>query len=120
MPAAGPVVDLSFSENGTWLAYATSDSSKIFIYNLRNNKIVHEQDMDTSVRKVEWDYTGQYLAVAGHDSLLVEYYDKGSKGWRELLRKALNTADVKWGPRAEKLVAMNTQGALFEVGPSSS
>jgi len=75
--------------------------------------------MNTMIRKVEWDYTGQYLAMAGADSLIVEYYDKGSKGWKELLRKAINTANAKWGANAETLVAINTEGSLFVLGAAA-
>lgn len=56
--------------------------------------------------------------MAGHDSLSVEYYDKGSKGWKELLRKGINAANVKWGPHGKMLVAMGTEGALYALGES--
>jgi len=110
-----PIRHISFSENGLWVAYVPTNSTTVSILNLRNSKIVRTTDIESEVRKVTWDHSGQYLAIACTGCVVVEHYDKGTKSWSEPLRKAVNAIDVKWGPKATSLIALNTDGALVAL-----
>jgi len=116
LDTSAPIRNISFSENGLWLAYVPTNSTTVSILNLRNSKTVHTADIESEVRKATWDHSGQYLAIAGAGCVVVEHYDKTTKSWSEPLRKAVNTVDVKWGPNATSLIALNTDGALVALG----
>jgi len=116
LDCSAPIQNISFSENGLWVAYVPTNSTTVSILNLRNSKTIHTMDIESEVRKVTWDHSGQYLAIAGAGCVAVEHYDKGTKSWSEPLRKAVNAVDVKWGPNAASLIALNTDGALVALG----
>jgi pre-mRNA-processing factor 19 len=63
----GKVVDLSFSENGYYLATAGEDSVKL--WDLRKLKNFHTIPIPSGsqVTAVHFDYSGSHLAVAGSD-----------------------------------------------------
>ena len=69
-------------------------------------------DIGTAVSGISWDYTGQYLAACGAGGVVVNQYAKSSKSWIELLRKAVDSVDVKWGAKANSLVALTGDGAV--------
>ncbi|KIW03850.1 uncharacterized protein PV09_05149 [Verruconis gallopava] len=114
-PTDGSVVALSFSENGTWLASASAGSTTVAVWDLRKLNTIKTLDIGSAVSSVKWDYTGQFLAVAGAGCVVVEQYEKKSKAWSEPLRKAIATTDVAWGANASTLVLLNTEGALVTL-----
>jgi len=69
-------------------------------------------EMGTAVTSVDWDYTGQYLAVSGAGFVAVQHYAKGSKSWSEPFRKALDAVDARWGIKAQSLIALSKEGAV--------
>jgi pre-mRNA-processing factor 19 len=77
--------------------------------------IIKSLDIGSAVQSVEWDYTGQYLAVAAQGNVVVEAYEKKGKSWRELARKAVSATDVAWGKDASTLVLLNGDGALVTL-----
>ncbi|KAF2773015.1 WD40 repeat-like protein [Teratosphaeria nubilosa] len=113
--APGPITSLSFSENGTWLASATSGSSTVSVWDLRKLNALKTLENGTSVTGVSWDYTGQFLAASGSGAVVVHQYTKSSKKWSEPLRKAINAVDVKWGAKAKSLVALTGDGAVSVI-----
>jgi len=110
--ASGPIQSLSFSENGTWLAAVVRGSTSVGIWDLRKAAEIKTLDFGSRIDYVRWDYTGQYLAAAGPGCVAVQSYDKGSKSWSELLRKASSAAAVEWGPSAKSLVVLNSDGTV--------
>jgi len=114
--AAAPISSLSFSENGTWLAASTANSSSVTIYDLRKLNVLKTLDVGTAVTGVSWDYTGQFLAACGPGGVLVSSYDKKAKAWSEPLRKAIGAVDVKWGASAGSLVVLTGEGAVSVLG----
>uniref|UniRef100_K3ZW33 Pre-mRNA-processing factor 19 n=1 Tax=Setaria italica TaxID=4555 RepID=K3ZW33_SETIT len=66
----GPVTDMSFSENGYFLATAALDGVKLWdIRKLtRNFSTFSPYDSDTPTNAVEFDFSGCYLAVGGLDT----------------------------------------------------
>lgn len=114
-PARGstaPIQALSFSENGTWLASAQANNATVTIWDLRKLSALHTFDAGTPVSGISWDYTGQFLAACGPGGVVVQQYEKKSKAWKELLRKAIATVDLAWGVKASSLVALTSEGAV--------
>lgn len=65
---AGPVTDISFSENGYFLATAAHDGVKLWdLRKLKNFRSFTPYDKDTPTNAVEFDFSGNYLAIAGSD-----------------------------------------------------
>ncbi|KAG8088651.1 hypothetical protein GUJ93_ZPchr0010g9326 [Zizania palustris] len=65
----GPVMAMSFSENGYFLATAALDGVKLWdLRKLRNFRTISPYDPDTPTNSVEFDFSGSYLAVAGSDT----------------------------------------------------
>jgi pre-mRNA-processing factor 19 len=114
-PTDGPVIDLSFSENGTWLASASAGSNNVSVWDLRKMNTIKTLDIGSPVSSVNWDYTGQFLAVAAAGCVVVEQYEKKAKSWSEPLRKAIAATDVVWGAEASSLVLLNDDGALVTL-----
>ncbi|KAL1302941.1 hypothetical protein AAFC00_003260 [Neodothiora populina] len=107
-----PLQTISFSENGTWLASASRGQTSVSIWDLRKMAEIKTLEMGTAVASVSWDYTGQFLAVSGQGFVAVQYYAKSSKSWSEPFRKALNAVDAQWGPQAQSLLALASDGAI--------
>lgn len=109
---AGPILALSFSENGTWLAAIIQGSTEVTVWDLRKAEVLKTLEFGSKIDSIQWDYTGQYLAGAGPGGVVVYYYDKSSKSWTELLRKAVSATAVQWGHMAKSVVLLTTDGAL--------
>ncbi|CAN9321549.1 hypothetical protein AA0119_g13011 [Alternaria tenuissima] len=112
LATSAPVVDLKFSENGTWFAVVQENSSSVAIWDIRKQAAIHTLESGSPVNSVSWDYTGQFLAIGGTGSVSVQQYTKATKSWAELVRKAAPAKDVAWGGRAENVVALTTEGGL--------
>jgi pre-mRNA-processing factor 19 len=112
LEAGGPIGSISFSENGTWFATAEKGSSHVSIWDLRKQVVIKTLDVGSTVDSLHFDYTGQFLAVAGPGSVSVQQYTKSSKSWSEPLRKAVPARDVAWGKKASSLVALTPDGGL--------
>ncbi|KAL4936666.1 hypothetical protein BDV06DRAFT_204577 [Aspergillus oleicola] len=109
---SGPVKRVYFSENGTFLAAATENSTMVFIWDLRSSKEVKVLETGSQVESINWDYTGQFLLAAGPSGLTVQQYSKASKAWSETLRSAVPAVAVAWGSAAQSIVALNTDGGI--------
>ncbi|CAM6032663.1 unnamed protein product [Sphagnum compactum] len=69
----GPVTDISFSENGYFLATAAHDGVKLWdLRKLKNFRSFAPYDSSTPTNTVEFDYSGSYLAVGGSDVRLYQ------------------------------------------------
>lgn len=112
---ANPVSAITFSENGTWLASANSGQTTVTVWDLRKLKALRTINAGLAVTGLAWDYTGQFLAASGSGGVVVSQYTKSSKTWSTPLTKALHALDVKWGSKAQSLVAL-TDSALVVLG----
>lgn len=110
--SSGPLKTLFFSENGTWLASVSLQSSIVSIWDLRKSAEVKRLETGSRVDSISWDYTGQFLLTAGPSGLTVQQYSKSSKEWSELLRSAVPAVGVEWGIAAQSIVALNGEGVL--------
>lgn len=117
--AGSPVQDISFSENGIWFAVSTKGSSSATIFDLRKEgKAAEIKSIDAGSRidSLRWDYTGQFLVLAGPAGVIIQQYAKSSKVWSELLRSAVPATAVAWGHSAGSLVTVNTDGVVTVLG----
>jgi pre-mRNA-processing factor 19 len=76
----GQITALSFSENGYYLATSAEDSS-VRLWDLRKLENFHTIQLDDGVKvtSLDFDYSGQYLAVGGTDARVY-----ASKTWNLL------------------------------------
>ena len=98
---------LSFSENGYWLASASVGSTNVTIWDLRKAGDAAKAksiEFGAAVSSIAWDYTAQYLAIVGGGAVAVEQFNKSSKKWTELLKKAMNARKVAWDPAGQYLI----------------
>ncbi|KAJ0418405.1 WD40-repeat-containing domain protein [Aspergillus carlsbadensis] len=109
---AGPVKRVFFSENGTFLAAVTENSTTVSIWDLRSAKEAKVLETGSQVDSIYWDYTGQFILTGGPSGLTVQQYSKASKAWSEPLRSAVPAVAVAWGSSAQSIVALNTGGGL--------
>jgi pre-mRNA-processing factor 19 len=114
-PTSSPLLSISFSENGTWLASASSGSSAVSVWDLRKMATIKTVEVGSQVTNVRWDYTGQFLAVAAAGAVVVAQYEKKGKIWAEPLRKAVEAGVVAWGKDASSLVLLNGEGTLVTL-----
>ncbi|KAJ5246677.1 hypothetical protein N7468_001660 [Penicillium chermesinum] len=104
---SSPVRSLVFSENGTFLAAATANSTTVSIWDLRNGKETKVLDIGGQVNSICWDYTGQFLLTGGPTGVTVQQFNKSAKEWSEPLRSAVPAVAVSWGSAAQSIVALN-------------
>ncbi|KAG8631066.1 hypothetical protein KVT40_000206 [Elsinoe batatas] len=112
------VISIAFSENGTWLATVNDNSTSVTVWDLRKTAELKTVDIGAPLKQAAWDYTGQYLAVAGPSCIAVQHYAKSSKSWSEPLRKAADAAVIGWGSKAQSLVTAGTKGGVVVFSSS--
>ena len=112
-----PVKSLFFSENGTWLAVVTQDSSSVSIWDIRKSAEIKSLETGSRVDSVSWDYTGQFLLAGGPGGVTVEQYSKATKAWSELMKSAIPARSVTWGFAAHSVVVLGGDGVVTTLGP---
>ncbi|KAL5702424.1 RING-type E3 ubiquitin transferase [Ranunculus cassubicifolius] len=104
----GPVTAMSFSENGYFLATAAHDGVKLWdLRKLRNFRTLSPYDQNTPTYSVEFDHSGNYLAMSGSDVRVFHVANVKSE-WNEIktlpdLSGTGKTTCVKFGPDAKYL-----------------
>lgn len=114
-----PVEGLAFSENGYWIAATAKGQTTVTVFDLRKEGAAATAkvlEVGSSVQRLAWDYTGQYLATAGPSGVTVQQYAKGSKKWSELLQSATPAVGLGWGEQAKTLVTVNGEGVISVMG----
>ena len=112
LETGAPIVDLKFSENGTWFALVQQNSASVSIWDIRKQSVVHMLESGSPATSCRWDHSGMYLAIGGTGSVSVQQFTKATKSWAELVRKAAPAKDVAWGSKAGSLVALTPEGGL--------
>ncbi|KAA8652711.1 hypothetical protein EYZ11_008291 [Aspergillus tanneri] len=107
---------LFFSENGTFLAAVADKSTAVSVWDLRSSQEVKVLDTGNQIDSLNWDYTGQFLLTGGPSGLTVQQYSKAAKDWSEPLRSAVPAVAVGWGVTAQRIVALNSEGAITVLG----
>ena len=113
---SGPVRDLAFSENGIWLAVVVEGSSSVSIWDLRKASKIKVLENGNQIEKIRWDYSGQFLAIAGPSGLIVQQYSKAAKDWSVPLQSAVPALAVEWGTNAQSLVSLDAEGVITVLG----
>ncbi|EQL37776.1 pre-mRNA-processing factor 19 [Blastomyces dermatitidis ATCC 26199] len=113
--AGSPLKALFFSENGTWLASVTENSTTVSIWDLRKSAEIKVLETGNRVDSISWDYTGQFLLTGGPNGVTVQQYTKASKKWSEPLRSAVLAVAAEWRKSAQGIVALNGDGVLTVV-----
>lgn len=116
---SAPLKAVVFSENGTWLAALTDDSSSVAIWDLRKAAEVKSLEMGGKVDTISWEYTGQFLAGGGPGGITVQQYSKATKEWSIPLQIAVPTTAIAWGKDAQSLLAINNEGVLTTLGTAA-
>lgn len=112
----GVVQDLSFSENGTWLAAATKGQTSVSIWDLRKATRTKVLETGSEVTSIRWDYSAQFLAAAGPGGITVQQYSKSTKQWSQPLRSAVPSLAVDWGSRGSTIVSVSGDGVVHVFG----
>lgn len=95
------ITSLCFSENGYHLAVAFENGC-VNVHDLRKSQLLHQfASPGSTSHKVQYDYTGQYLACAGPDIRIFQ-----TKTWQclsTLRSHSRDVMDIAWGPNAQYL-----------------
>ncbi|CAM6129516.1 unnamed protein product [Calypogeia fissa] len=121
----GPVTDISFSENGYFLATAASDGVKLWdLRKLKNFRSFAPYDSSTPTNTVEFDFSGSYLAVGGSD---IRIYQVASvkQEWNTVktfpdLSGTGKVTSVRFGPDANYLAVATNDHNLRILGTPPS
>lgn len=114
-----PVQAIVFSENGYWIAASAKDQTTVTIFDLRkegDDAVSKVIDTGNAVTALAWDYSGQFLAVAGPSGLTVQHYAKSAKTWSQMLSSATPSVAVQWGLEAKELLSVNADGIVSVLG----
>ncbi|XP_073308039.1 pre-mRNA-processing factor 19-like isoform X2 [Primulina huaijiensis] len=127
----GAVTSISFSENGYFLATAAQDGVKLWdLRKLRNFRTFSPYEENTPTQSVEFDHSGNYLAIGGSDIRVYQVANVKSewnciKTFPDLSGTGKATC-VKFGPDAKYIAvgSMDRNLRIFglpeEDGPSES
>jgi len=117
----GPVTDISFSENGYFLATAAQDGVKLWdLRKLKNFRSFAPYDNNTPTNTVEFDYSGSYLAVGGSDIRLYQVASVKQE-WNTIkvfpdLSGTGKVTSVRFGPDASYLAVGSSDRNLRIFG----
>ena len=117
LESTGPIEAISFSENGTWLASAAKGFTNVSVWDLRKAAVIHTIDIASPILALQWEYTGQFLAIAGPSGLVVQHYSKSTKEWSEPLKSAMPSLAVGWGLNASSIYCLDTEGSVTTLTP---
>ncbi|KAL8785525.1 MAG: hypothetical protein Q9213_003351, partial [Squamulea squamosa] len=115
--STGSIQAISFSENGTWLASAAKGSNSVSVWDLRKAAVIHTIDIASPILDVQWEYTGQFLAIAGPSGIIVQHYSKSTKEWSEPLKSAVPSIAVGWGLNASSIYCLDAEGSFSTLKP---
>jgi len=97
------ITDVCFSENGFYLA-STAKDSNLKLWDLRGPKNIKTVKMDAFVKKLHYDYSGKYLAVATGTEIRI-FTGQQLEHAHTLAEHTSDVTDVKFGKDAAFLVS---------------
>ncbi|KAK9137994.1 hypothetical protein Sjap_008588 [Stephania japonica] len=121
----GPVTAVSFSENGYFLATAAQDGVKLWdLRKLKNFRNFAPYDSNTPTNSVEFDHSGNYLAIAGSD-VRVYHVTNVKSEWNLIktfpdLSGTGKATCVKFGPDAKYIAVGSMDRNLRIFGSADS
>lgn len=113
-PFSGSVKNISFSENGHWLAISAENEKSVRLLSLRNLKEFDSIPINGEPASIQFDESGQYLAIAFSSEVIVQMYDKKSKSWSTVYSKSSESTvrSLSWGLEARALYVQSMTGML--------
>ena len=84
------------------------------IWDLRKAAQIKSLEIGSQIHSVRWDYTGQFLLAAGPSGLAIQQYLKSTKEWSEPLRSGVAAVCAEWGPKAQSIVSLGSDGSITE------
>uniref|UniRef100_A0A6B2L2U6 Pre-mRNA-processing factor 19 n=1 Tax=Arcella intermedia TaxID=1963864 RepID=A0A6B2L2U6_9EUKA len=106
----GPITDIKFSENGYYLATAAEDL-QVKLWDLRGPKNINSLKLDDPVVRLDYDYSGKYLAAAVGREIRV-YTGKNLDHVVTLNAHADTVTDVKFGSDAKFIASTSMDRSL--------
>eukprot|EP00250_Pteridium_aquilinum_P003691 c13999_g1_i1 orf=130-1695(+) len=122
---SGPVTDISFSENGYFLATAAQDGVKLWdLRKLKNFRSFSPYGSDTPTNTVEFDFSGNYLAIGGSD-IRIHQVAGVKQDWTTIkvlpdLSGMDKITSVRFGPQANYLAVGSGDRHLRVFGVPSA
>ena len=116
-PVKNTITRIKWHPSLNIIAVTTQMSSeKSFIFNLETNKKIELSGISTDgARGIDWNYTGEYLAVADNDGQILIYDIKG-----KLLRKFANEntksiTALDWHPKKNIITTITDKIRFFDI-----
>jgi len=106
----GAITDLRFSENGYYLATSAADN-QLKLWDLRGPKNINSLKLDVPVKRMDYDYSGKYLAAAIGKEIRI-FTGKHLEHVTTIDAHSDVVTDVKWGVDAALLVSTSMDRAL--------
>jgi len=106
----GAVTDLRFSENGYYLATAAGDN-QLKLWDLRGPKNINSLKLDVPVKRLDYDYSGTYLAAATGKEIRI-FTGKHLEHVTTLDSHTAVVTDVKFGADATFLASTSMDRSL--------
>ena len=116
-PVKNTITRIKWHPSINIIAVTTQMSSeKSFIFNLETNEKIELSGISTvGARGIDWNYTGEYLAVADNDGQILIYDIKG-----KLLRKFVNEntksiTAIDWHPKKNIITTVTDRIRFFDI-----
>jgi len=106
----GAITDLRFSENGYYLATSAADN-QLKLWDLRGPKNINSLKLDVPVKRLDYDYSGKYLAAAIGKEIRI-FTGKHLEHVTTIDAHSDTVTDVKWGADAAFLVSTSMDRSL--------
>ena len=119
LPIKNTITRVKWHPTKNIIIVATQNSEdKTSIINLDNNEKIELNGISSEgARGIDWNYTGEYLAVADNEGLILIYNIKG-----ELIRKFVNQSNstksitaIDWHPKKNILTTVTDKIRLYDM-----
>lgn len=119
LPLKNTITRVKWHPTKNIIAVSTQNSEdKTSIINLDNNEKIELNGISPEgARGIDWNYTGEYLAVADNEGLILIYNIKG-----ELIRKFVNQSNstksitaIDWHPKKNILTTVTDKIRFFDI-----
>ena len=115
-----PIPDVAISRvkwhpNLPLLAVVTqSDSFKAKILDVKTDQWTDLEGLSNSLRGMDWNYSGEYLAISEFDGE-ISIFDTNGKKISRFLADPKSVLGLDWHPTENKLVAVGSQIGMYDV-----
>lgn len=120
LPIKNTITRVKWHPTKNIIAFSTQNSEdKTSIINFDNNEKIELNGISPEgARGIDWNYTGEYLAVADNEGQILIYNVKG-----ELIRKFINQSNstksitaIDWHPKKNILTSVTDKIRFYDIG----